>query len=126
MQSSLAPVSSDIIKACLPGGQAKPFPQNSFSLMVLTGAKGSMVNHSQVRSIIHDFVFTPSRYRYGIGIYAMAFTRMRSRRCLIHPTSPDAFCVLVLFVRFVELLLPSVGRFLALSVSKLLKADEFR
>lgn len=49
MQSSLAPVSSDIIKACLPGGQAKPFPQNCFSLMVLTGAKGSMVNHSQVR-----------------------------------------------------------------------------
>lgn len=55
MQSSLAPVSSDIIKACLPGGQAKPFPQNSFSLMVLTGAKGSMVNHSQVsRSAVKD------------------------------------------------------------------------
>ncbi|CBJ30250.1 RNA polymerase 1-4 RNA polymerase I large subunit [Ectocarpus siliculosus] len=48
MQSALAPVSSDIIKACLPGGQAKPFPHNCFSLMVLTGAKGSMVNHSQV------------------------------------------------------------------------------
>eukprot|EP00903_Cladosiphon_okamuranus_P015157 g14015.t1 len=48
MQSSLAPVSSDIIKACLPKGQAKPFPQNAFSLMVLTGAKGSMVNHSQI------------------------------------------------------------------------------
>lgn len=49
MQSALAPVSSDIIKACLPGGQEKPFPYNSFSLMVLTGGKGSMVNHSQVR-----------------------------------------------------------------------------
>ncbi|CAM9298500.1 unnamed protein product [Choristocarpus tenellus] len=48
MQSALAPVSSDIIKACLPGGQDKPFPQNCFSLMVLTGGKGSMVNHSQV------------------------------------------------------------------------------
>ncbi|CAM9184875.1 unnamed protein product [Hapterophycus canaliculatus] len=48
MQSDLSPVSSDIIKACLPGGQAKPFPHNCFSLMVLTGAKGSMVNHSQV------------------------------------------------------------------------------
>lgn len=59
MQSSLAPVSSDIIKACLPGGQAKPFPQNSFSLMVLTGAKGSMVNHSQVRSINHNLFFYP-------------------------------------------------------------------
>lgn len=49
MQSALAPVSSNIIKACLPGGQAKPFPHNCFSLMVLTGAKGSTVNHSQVR-----------------------------------------------------------------------------
>ncbi|CAM9118714.1 unnamed protein product [Sphacelaria rigidula] len=48
MQSALAPVSSDIIKACLPQGQQKPFPHNCFSLMVLTGAKGSMVNHSQV------------------------------------------------------------------------------
>lgn len=52
MQSALAPVSSDIIKACLPGGQAKPFPHNCFSLMVLTGAKGSMVNHSQVRFFV--------------------------------------------------------------------------
>lgn len=49
MQSALAPVSSNIISACLPGGQEKPFPHNCFSLMVLTGAKGSMVNHSQVR-----------------------------------------------------------------------------
>ena len=50
MQSALAPLSSDIIKECLPGGQEKkPFPHNSFSLMVLTGAKGSTVNHSQVR-----------------------------------------------------------------------------
>lgn len=39
---------SDIIKTCLPSGQSKPFPANSFSLMVLTGAKGSMVNHSQI------------------------------------------------------------------------------
>ncbi|RLN97390.1 hypothetical protein BBJ28_00008825 [Nothophytophthora sp. Chile5] len=39
---------SDIIKTCLPLGQSKPFPANNFSLMVLTGAKGSMVNHSQI------------------------------------------------------------------------------
>ncbi|KAJ0407192.1 hypothetical protein ATCC90586_005281 [Pythium insidiosum] len=39
---------SDIIKTCLPSGQSKSFPANSFSLMVLTGAKGSMVNHSQI------------------------------------------------------------------------------
>lgn len=51
MQSALAPVSSEIIKACLPQGQEKPFPENCFSLMVLTGGKGSMVNHSQVRNL---------------------------------------------------------------------------
>lgn len=39
---------SDIIKTCLPSGQTKSFPANCFSLMVLTGAKGSMVNHSQI------------------------------------------------------------------------------
>ncbi|TYZ59332.1 hypothetical protein PybrP1_008512 [[Pythium] brassicae (nom. inval.)] len=39
---------SDIIKTCLPAGQTKAFPANGFSLMVLTGAKGSMVNHSQI------------------------------------------------------------------------------
>lgn len=39
---------SNIIKTCLPSGQSKAFPKNSFSLMVLTGAKGSMVNHSQI------------------------------------------------------------------------------
>ncbi|CEG39851.1 dna-directed rna polymerase i subunit rpa1 [Plasmopara halstedii] len=39
---------SDIIKKCLPSGQSKAFPKNNFSLMVLTGAKGSMVNHSQI------------------------------------------------------------------------------
>lgn len=39
---------SDIIKTCLPSGQSKAFPKNNFSLMVLTGAKGSMVNHSQI------------------------------------------------------------------------------
>ncbi|KAG7392674.1 DNA-directed RNA polymerase I subunit RPA1 [Phytophthora pseudosyringae] len=39
---------SDIIKTCLPSGQSKAFPKNNFSLMVLTGAKGSTVNHSQI------------------------------------------------------------------------------
>lgn len=48
MMSELSGVASDIIKACLPSGQTKPFPENCFSLMVLTGAKGSMVNHSQI------------------------------------------------------------------------------
>lgn len=48
MQSQLNPLASDIIKACLPKGLNVPFPENTFSLMVNTGAKGSMVNQSQV------------------------------------------------------------------------------
>tara|TARA_B110000305_G_scaffold165478_1_gene182986 strand:+ start:438 stop:617 length:180 start_codon:yes stop_codon:yes gene_type:complete len=48
MQSKLNPIASDIIKTCLPNGLAVPFPVNTFSLMVTTGAKGSMVNQSQV------------------------------------------------------------------------------
>jgi len=48
MQSKLNPLASEIIKSCLPDGLVVPFPHNTFSLMVLTGAKGSMVNQSQV------------------------------------------------------------------------------
>ena len=48
MQSKLNPLASTIIKTCLPDGLITPFPYNTFSLMVLTGAKGSMVNQSQV------------------------------------------------------------------------------
>lgn len=48
MQSQLNPLASQIIKTCLPNGLAVPFPANTFSLMVNTGAKGSTVNQSQV------------------------------------------------------------------------------
>eukprot|EP00512_Aurantiochytrium_limacinum_P000745 CAMPEP_0171488598 /NCGR_PEP_ID=MMETSP0958-20121227/2288_1 /TAXON_ID=87120 /ORGANISM="Aurantiochytrium limacinum, Strain ATCCMYA-1381" /LENGTH=1959 /DNA_ID=CAMNT_0012021713 /DNA_START=133 /DNA_END=6012 /DNA_ORIENTATION=- len=48
MQGVTSEITSEIIKACLPQGQRKPFPANCFSLMVFTGAKGSLVNHSQV------------------------------------------------------------------------------
>ena len=39
---------SDILKACLPSGLEVQFPKNNFSMMVLTGAKGSAVNQSQI------------------------------------------------------------------------------
>jgi len=48
MQSQLNPIASQTIKKCLPSGLAVKFPKNTFSLMVNTGAKGSMVNQSQV------------------------------------------------------------------------------
>jgi len=48
MRTVLSPLSSEVIKVCLPDGLAKPFPANAFGLMVSTGAKGSTVNQSQV------------------------------------------------------------------------------
>ena len=71
MQSALAPISSEIIKECLPGGQEKPFPHNSFSLMVLTGAKGSTVNHSQVRPQVSPFPYV------FLTAFCLFFCRLR-------------------------------------------------
>ena len=48
MMSSLSTLASNISKAVLPNGLQKPFPQNCFSLMVSTGAKGSTVNQSLI------------------------------------------------------------------------------
>ena len=39
---------SAILDSCLPHGLYKPFPENSFSLMVTSGAKGSRVNHAMI------------------------------------------------------------------------------
>jgi DNA-directed RNA polymerase I subunit RPA1 len=48
MQGQLNPLSSEIVKKCLPHGLAVPFPYNTFGVMTTTGAKGSIVNQSQV------------------------------------------------------------------------------
>jgi DNA-directed RNA polymerase I subunit RPA1 len=48
MQGQLNPLASTIVKECLPKGLAVPFPYNTFSVMTTTGAKGSIVNQSQV------------------------------------------------------------------------------
>ncbi|PNH12767.1 DNA-directed RNA polymerase I subunit rpa1 [Tetrabaena socialis] len=45
-------LSSEVIKVCLPGGQAKAFPHNCLSLMTITGAKGSLVNFSQISCLL--------------------------------------------------------------------------
>ena len=39
---------SEVLKTCLPAGLEVQFPRNNFSMMVLTGAKGSSVNQSQI------------------------------------------------------------------------------
>eukprot|EP00201_Polytomella_parva_P014628 CAMPEP_0175069470 /NCGR_PEP_ID=MMETSP0052_2-20121109/18211_1 /TAXON_ID=51329 ORGANISM="Polytomella parva, Strain SAG 63-3" /NCGR_SAMPLE_ID=MMETSP0052_2 /ASSEMBLY_ACC=CAM_ASM_000194 /LENGTH=1785 /DNA_ID=CAMNT_0016336545 /DNA_START=347 /DNA_END=5704 /DNA_ORIENTATION=- len=45
-------LSSDVIKACLPSGQVKAFPGNCLSAMTISGAKGSLVNFSQISCLL--------------------------------------------------------------------------
>lgn len=54
MKSSGAmhPLSSEVVKACLPDGQLKPFRHNMMALMTVTGAKGSVVNFSQISCLL--------------------------------------------------------------------------
>ncbi len=49
---ALHQVSSGAVKTCLPSGQVIPFPQNCFALMTSSGAKGSMVNFSQISVLL--------------------------------------------------------------------------
>jgi DNA-directed RNA polymerase I subunit RPA1 len=48
MQQLVNKSASDVIKACLPNGLRTSFLNNHFALMVMTGAKGSAVNQSQI------------------------------------------------------------------------------
>lgn len=48
MKVAMNRVTSRVIEATLPQGQLLSFPANNMSLMTLTGAKGSMVNFSQI------------------------------------------------------------------------------
>lgn len=48
MQGQLNPLASTIVKKTLPSGLVVPFPFNTFGIMTTTGAKGSIVNQSQV------------------------------------------------------------------------------
>jgi DNA-directed RNA polymerase I subunit RPA1 len=41
-----------LIKACLPVGQMKPFPSNNLALMTVSGAKGGLVNFSQISCLL--------------------------------------------------------------------------
>jgi DNA-directed RNA polymerase I subunit RPA1 len=41
-------VTTRVVDACVPEGQLKKFPENNMGLIIITGAKGSMVNLSQI------------------------------------------------------------------------------
>nr|AOE43238.1 RNA polymerase I [Cavenderia deminutiva] len=52
LKKALNQYTSKIIDTLIPGGQRKPFPDNNFSLMTVSGAKGSVVNFSQVSCLL--------------------------------------------------------------------------
>lgn len=52
MKQAMNDVTSSIIDVCLPKGQLRPFPFNNMSLMTMSGAKGSMVNSSQISGLL--------------------------------------------------------------------------
>ena len=54
------PLSSEVVKVCLPDGQAKPFPINCLGLMTTSGAKGSNVNFSQISALLGQQVPLPN------------------------------------------------------------------
>jgi hypothetical protein len=45
VKQRLYPISSQIVDACIPGNQLKKFPENAFSLMTVSGAKGEKIGH---------------------------------------------------------------------------------
>jgi len=52
LKKALNTYTSKIIDTLIPGGQRKAFPYNNFSLMTVSGAKGSVVNFSQVSCLL--------------------------------------------------------------------------
>jgi len=52
MTSALNRITSDINNTTFPKGLMKPFPSNCLSLMTITGAKGGLVNFTQISSLL--------------------------------------------------------------------------
>jgi len=49
---ALHAIASAVVRACLPAGAAVPFPANNLAMMTGTGAKGSLVNFSQIACLL--------------------------------------------------------------------------
>lgn len=52
MSNALNALTSEVNTALFPGGLQKPFPNNCLSLMTATGAKGGLVNMTQISSLL--------------------------------------------------------------------------
>jgi DNA-directed RNA polymerase I subunit RPA1 len=48
----MSQVTSGVLADCIPGGLMKKFPKNNISTMVLTGAKGGIVNQTQISALL--------------------------------------------------------------------------
>lgn len=52
VKNTSSKATSNILKECIPGGLIKRFPRNNISTMVLTGAKGGVVNQTQISALL--------------------------------------------------------------------------
>ncbi len=85
------PLSSEVVKACLPGGQRKAFRHNMMALMTVTGAKGSVVNFSQISCLLGQQVRRKGGGGGGRGRGADGGRTLLCTRCL--GAAPLSFCL---------------------------------
>lgn len=52
MQGKMNDATSEVLKQIIPSGLMKKFPQNNLSAMVMTGAKGGVVNQTQISALL--------------------------------------------------------------------------
>lgn len=52
MKSTMGQTTSQVLKECIPTGLLKRFPKNLISAMVQTGAKGGIVNQTQISALL--------------------------------------------------------------------------
>jgi len=52
MKGTMSSATSKVLKDCIPDGLIKRFPKNNISAMVLTGAKGGVVNQTQISALL--------------------------------------------------------------------------
>ena len=52
MQGKMNDGTSKVLKETIPQGLIKKFPKNNLSTMVLTGAKGGVVNQTQISALL--------------------------------------------------------------------------
>ena len=52
MRNKMSSATSQVLKECIPDGLLKRFPRNNISAMDLTGAKGGLVNMTQISCLL--------------------------------------------------------------------------